>query len=432
MRTLISFSVLLVVALWFVTRSPTAPSHLLTGQEVAIALELSPLPPVPPSPTNRVADDPAAARLGQALFFDERLSGTGDVSCATCHDPARGWGDGRRLAKAIAHHPRHTLTLWNVAYNRWFFWAGRKDTLWSQALAPFEDPREHGTSRLAVAHVVHDDDDLRSAYEELFGALPDLADGARFPADARPVAGDEEHPHARAWAAMEERDQALIDDVFVNVGKSIAAYQRRIVSRRAPFDVFVEGLAARDRDKVAALSESAQRGFSLFVGKAQCLVCHDGPNFTDLEFHANRVPTGEGSDPGRPLGISRLLEDPFNSLSRHADDGGEEGRRKLALAPMGWRTPGEFKTPTLRNVARTAPYMHEGQIATLRAVVEFYSTLENAAAPGEHTETILVPLHLSEAEVDDLLAFLASLTDETLDADLRRAPASARLTSQSN
>lgn len=403
-----------VVALYFLSNERPV-EHLLTPEEVAIAFELSPVPPPPPSPTNRFADDERAAHFGRALFFDERLSSNGEVSCATCHDPTRGWGDARRLAKGVSHHPTHTMTLWNVAHQRWLFWDGRKDSLWSQALAPLEDPREHGTSRVAVAHVIADDAELRGAYEEIFGELPPLDDAARFPPEGRPVAGQPRHPHAVAWASMTDADRDAIDDVFVHVGKALEAYQRTIVSDDAPFDRFVAGLAANDADAVAAYPEAAQRGFKLFVGDAHCLVCHDGPLFTDLEFHTNLVPTGEGVDPGRPLGISRLLADPFNTLSRHADDDGALGRRKLALKRTGHLLPGEFKTPTLRNVATTAPYMHEGQIATLRDVVEFYNTLEGAAPRGEHTETILQPLGLDDEQVDDLVAFLESLTDASLD-----------------
>jgi len=415
-------------AAWLAVALPAAattgddPSHLLTPDEVEIALELSPLPDPPPDPTNAWADDPAAARLGQALFFDERLSGTGTVSCATCHDPDRGFSDGRRLAEAVAHHPRHTMSLWNVAHNRWFFWDGRKDTLWSQALAPWEDPREHASSRLEIVHVIASDPDYVRAYEQTFGPLPDLDDRDRFPPRGRPVPGEETHPDALAWAAMDEADRALVDDVFVHLGKAVAAYERRIVSRHAPFDTFVEGLREGDAGKLDALSEPAQRGFSLFVGDARCLFCHDGPSFTDKEFHANRVPTGEGVDPGRPLGVMRLLEDPFNSRSRFADDGGASGRTKLSLTRPEWELPGRFKTPTLRNVATTAPYMHEGQIATLEEVVGFYATLEDAAPPGPHPEKLLVPLGLTEREKADLVAFLESLTDESLPASLRRAP----------
>jgi len=398
------------------------PSTELSAELRALALEFSPLPDVPVDPTNRVADDPAAARLGQALFYDKRLSGPGTVSCATCHDPALGWGDGRPLAKGVANHPRHSMTLWNVAYNRWFFWDGRKDSLWSQALGPLEDPREHASSRLQLVHVLADDPGYVRAYEDVFGPLPELQDAARFPPEGRPVDGDDGHEHARAWATMTADDQHLVNEMFANMGKAIAAFQRKIVSTHAPFDVFVEGLRSDDPLKQSALSPSAQRGFALFAGRAQCIACHDGPQFTDKEFHTNLVPTGEGDDPGRGLGVMRLKDDPFNGASVFADDGGVRARTKLSFPHGGWELPGSFKTPTLRNVAATAPFMHEGQIATLEEVVDFYSTLENAAKPGLHDEKILRPLLLSADEKEDLMAFLISLTDEVLPAELLTAP----------
>ena len=181
--------------------------------------------------------------------------------------------------------------------------------------------------------------------------------------------------------------------------------------------------AALPDEERPALSESAQRGFALFVGKGRCHICHDGPNFSDSEFHANRAPTGEGTDPGRPLGIRALERDPFNSRSVYADDGGEVGRLKLAIPYEHKDLPGKFKTPTLRNVARTAPYMHEGQIATLEDVVAFYSTLEGAAPLTRFSERILAePLNLTDQEQADLVAFLESLTDEGLPAELFGPP----------
>ena len=133
---------------------------------------MSPLDAPPLDPTNRVSGDPRAARLGQFLFFDTRLSANGSVACVTCHDPDRGWADGETLARGVHALERHSMSLWNAAYHRWYFWDGRADSLWAQALEPLEHPNEHGTTRLACAHLVHDDDELRAAYEEVFGPLP--------------------------------------------------------------------------------------------------------------------------------------------------------------------------------------------------------------------------------------------------------------------
>jgi cytochrome c peroxidase len=395
---------------------------VLTAEERAVLLELSPLPEPPPDPTNAVFESAAAARLGQALFFDARLSADGSISCASCHSPAKSWTDGKPLARGLSGLPRHTMTLWNVAHNRWFFWDGRKDSLWSQALAPLEDAREHGTSRLAILHVIAEDPGLARAWNEVFGALPELGDTRRFPREGRPVPAEPEHPHALAWASMTPDDQEAVSRAFAGVGKAIAAFERKLVSRAAPFDRFVEGLRANDPAKVAALDASAQRGARLFVGEARCVFCHDGPNLTDLEFHDNRVPVGEeGGDPGRKIGIRQLRADPFNGLGPYADDGGESGRIKLGLLARDSHAGKQFKTPTLRNVARTAPYMHEGQFATLAEVVRFYSRLENAS-PENPSERLVQPLGLDEEEEADLVAFLESLSDESLPEELLGPP----------
>src|SRR5262245_5439427 len=137
---------LALVALQAVLQAPGGGGTPPTARDArTILLELSPLPAPPADPTNAVYERPAAARLGQALFYDTRLSADGTVACATCHQPAKSWTDGKPLGVGLAQVSRHTMTLWNVAYNRWFFWDGRKDTLWSQALGPLEDAREHGT-----------------------------------------------------------------------------------------------------------------------------------------------------------------------------------------------------------------------------------------------------------------------------------------------
>lgn len=415
--------------------APLTPAVVTGGvdfdaAELAALLEHSPLPPVPDDPTNAVFADPAAARLGQALFFDERLSRDGDVSCATCHDPGRGWADGRQLAVATGRLERHSMTLWNVAHNRWFFWDGRADSLWSQALQPLEEPREHATSRLAVAHVVAEDADLRRAYEAVFGELPPLEQADRFPPEGRPVDGQPDHPHARAWASMDEADREAVNRVFADVGKAIAAFERQLVSGRSPFDVFVEGVRERDARKQRSLSEAARRGFKLFAGKARCHLCHIGPNFTDREFHNNRLPPLEGAtslDPGRFKGIELVQEDPFNGIGAYSDEPDGAAREKVGFLRRVGHNWAEFKTPSLRNVAVTAPYMHEGQFATLEDVLHFYSTLEDATPPHHVSEKLLVPVGLDEGEIDDLIAFLEALTDVAIDPALERAPESASL-----
>jgi len=400
----------------------------LSSDELARILTLSPLPEPPDDPTNAVQRDPRAARLGQALFFDERLSGPGTVSCATCHVPDESFADGREVGVALGELDRNTLALWNVAHNRWFFWDGRADSLWAQALHPLEDPREHGGDRTHYAHLVAGDDELARAYRAVFGELPDLSDRARFPLHARPDAEDPTRPHALAWTAMAPADRAEVDRVFSNLGKALAAYQTRLVSRRAPFDVFVEGLREGDPTKLDALSASALRGLRLFVGRGNCHFCHSGPSFTDFEFHNNRVPAPRDpkhEDPGRHRGVDLVRADPFNGLGAHSDATPEHAQRVEAKLGYLFRVDhnwGEFKTPSLRNVARTAPYMHQGQLATLEDVVRHYSTIERTVLNHHYPENLLQPLDLADDEIADLVAFLEALTDEELPPELTGPP----------
>lgn len=397
-----------------------------TQVEINRILQHSPLPHPPVDASNGVCDSKGASALGRALFFDARLSSNNRVSCATCHVPEKGFSDGRQLAEGLSPGQRHTPTLWNVAYNRWFFWDGRADSLWAQALHPLERPDEMGGSRVAVALHILRTAELRSRYEGVFGDLPDVSDAARFPPLARPLQPSEADGAASAaWAAMTDEDRRAINRVFANVGKSLAAYQRMIVSDEAPFDRFVRGLRASFNEEAGvgaapsgdenAISEPAKRGLKLFVGRANCRTCHSGPNFTDGEFHAVRVPPlggGAPRDAGRYLGIQLLKADMFNGLSEFSDDRSEAARRRLASLRESPELWGLYKTPTLRNVAVTSPYMHQGQFATLRDVLLHYSKFENALSSGHHAqERTLEPLNLTDGEIEDLVAFLQSLTD---------------------
>jgi cytochrome c peroxidase len=405
---------------------------LFTPTERARILQFSPLPPPPPDPTNAWADDPAAARLGQRLFHDARLSAGGMVSCATCHPADGHLADGRQLARGIEDLPRHAPALWNVAYNRWYFWDGRADSLWAQALSPIEDPREHRFTRLGVVSLLRQDPVYRAEYAAIFGPLPELPDAA---VAARPIGATEgantidAESDTAGTPDSADAPEAVPEEItraFVNAGKAIAAYERLLLSRRAPFDVFVEGLREDDAGKRAALSNSAQRGLQLFVGRANCRLCHSGPEFTDREFHSTRVvPLREDlkKDPGRLAGVTLLFENPFNGRSAWSDDA-DAGAEKLAYLRASPDMIGQFKTPTLRNVALTPPYMHQGQTASLREVLRHYSTFERTYDPNAgHFERMLVPLHLSEQELDDLEAFLHALTDVSIDPALLLPPA---------
>lgn len=380
-----------------------SPGVAFTESERQRILQLSPLGPPPADPSNSVADDIRAALLGQRLFFDTRLS-SGNVSCATCHIPHHGFTDGVPIGKGIARGRRHTPSLWNVAYNRWYFWDGRADSLWSQALSPIENPTEMNGSRASIARLIADDPALRRDYEAIFGALSQSADD---------IASHEEN----------QDHSNVTNRIFANTGKAIAAYERRLISQRSPLDRYADAL--RSGRTSTALSQAAQRGLQLFIGRGNCRLCHSGPNFTDGEFHNTGVPpasSGDRTDGGRYEGIPRLQAGEFSRQSRFSDSrtgAAADLLRNVRRTPDTW---GQFKTPTLRNVAQTAPYMHHGQLASLRDVLAFYSTVAGSVDQGPDGERILTPLHLTAQETDDLLAFLESLTDESLDPSLLDAP----------
>lgn len=398
---------------------------LFSDKELARIFKHSPLEGPPPDPTNRWADDERAARLGQRLFFEKRFSKNGAIACATCHDPAKALTDGRSLAQGLASTDRHAPSLWNVAWQRWYFWDGRADSLWSQALKPLEHPSEMGASRTDVARTLAGDAGLRGEYEAIFGALPDLSDRARFPIGATPARGADT-PEATRWRAMSAQDQQSVDRVFANVGKSLEAFERKLVSRDSAFDRFVAALRAGDVAAQQRYPEAARRGLALFVGKANCRSCHAGPAFTDQEFHNIGVPTLDKSPPrdaGRLAGLAQLRADEFNAAAVYSDDRTGERARDIAQisdTPENW---GRFKTPSLRNVAVTAPYMHQGQFATLRDILHYYSTLEGTVPAGHHGEQVIKPLELAPQEIDDILAFLDTLTDTNLPAALLAPPA---------
>lgn len=408
--TVAATAVLLLTSALITTATIFAPRPVeFTAEEIDRILEHSPLGPPPPSPTNAVADNSEAADLGRRVFFDTRFSSNGEISCATCHNPERGWSNGAKMGQGMGTTHRHVPTLWNSAYHRWWFWDGRADSLWMQALQPMEHPDEAGGDRLAFAHLLARDPGMRQGYETLFGPLPPLEDGERFPPHAKPMPESPEDPRHRAWQSMSAEDRDAANRVFTNLGKAIEAFLRHIRSGESPFDRFAAGLRDGDPEKLEALSVPAQRGLQLFVGKANCRLCHSGPRFSDGEFHDLRLPgeTKIDVDTGRYGGVASLLANPFNGLGPYSDDPGYRRTKYLVVRPNTW---GQFKTPSLRNVAQTAPYMHTGVFGSLQEVLHFYSTMEGAAPRGHHDEGVMKPLRLTAQEQEDLITFLESLT----------------------
>jgi cytochrome c peroxidase len=330
------------------------------------SLSLRSLGPPPRDPSNAHADDPRAAALGKRLFSDRRLSANGRVSCATCHDPKRDFQDRRRLGKGIGLTARRTMPLAGVGHAQWLFWDGRKDSLWSQALAPLTHPHEMGATRALVAAVVREH--YRTEYEAVFGPL-------------------------------RSRTQT-----FVDVGKALEAFERTIEPGRSRFDRYADAVA-RGRSSTA-LAPQETRGLALFIGRAGCTNCHSGPLFTNGEFHNTGVPQTGKPDRGRATGAPSVLADEFNCRGRFSDAKRADCVALEFMVARGRQLEGAFKPPSLRDVARRAPYMHAGQFATLREVLEHYRRAP--AARVGHSE--LHPLRLSGRELDELAAFLGSLS----------------------
>ena len=373
------------------------------------SLSLHSLTPLQADPSNTVADNPRAAALGQRLFFDPRLSANGEVSCASCHQPDRYFTDGLGQAQGIATTPRGAPTLLGASYYAWFFWDGRRDSQWAQALGPLESGLEHGGTRVEFARLIVADPDYHAAYEALFGALPDLSDTRRFPKQAGPSA---ERNITDAWNAMSAGDRQLVTRIFVNIGKSLAAYERLLMPGPGRFDNYVEALQENNAAAMEeAMTANEVAGLKLFVGKAMCIRCHNGPLLTDHGFHNIGVPFAEGLhlDWGRYQGVQKALKDEFNCLSDYSDAGQKDCAELRFAKTMKDETIGAFKAPTLRNVAETAPYMHSGQFADLDAVLDHYNKATTSRkAPIGHSD--LLPINLTAEELIQLKAFLHTLT----------------------
>lgn len=372
-------------------------------EKAAIAsLSLASLPPLPPDPTNKYADDPAAAALGATLFFDQRMSIDGVVACGTCHLIDKQFQDDLPRGKGVGTTDRRTMPLAGVAWGPWFFWDGRRDSLWAQALTPLEEQREHGGTRAFYAHFVAEN--FNERYQRIFGPLPDLSS---VPEQAGPFGTDAEKA---AWATMTPEQQDDVNRVFSNLGKGIAAFERSIAPQETRFDRFAGAIAAgTEPSEDAALTDEEIAGLKLFIGKANCSTCHTGPRLTDDSFHNTGVPVVAGlpEDLGRETGAKEVAADPFNCLGKFSDAGPEACGELRFMVKDDPRLTRAYKPPSLRGAAARPPYMHSGQIATLEEVVDHYSRAP--AAPSGQSE--LHPLNLSERERQQLIAFVKTLSN---------------------
>lgn len=369
--------VALCLGLWQWYRVDTVPEWTEDQLSVLQSLWLRNLPPLPSAESNRIAYDIHAAKFGQQLFFDQRLSANGSVACATCHQPQHYFTDGLPQAVGIDKSDRNTMTVVGAAYSPWFFWDGRKDSLWSQALGPLENPKEHGSSRQAVADLIASDPAYRRQYQSVFDSIPD----------------------------NHTEDGTLT--TFVNAGKAIAAYERRLLPGTSRFDNYVDYLVNHTEYSPQELLNADEiAGLQLFIDKAQCINCHNGPLFSNFSFHNNGVLPFPGTVPamGRVDAVDVVRADPFNCLGvfnkakeKHCDE--------LQFAKTGDTLIGAQKTPSLRTLNGTEPYMHEGQLADLKAVLRHYNKADKALVG--HNETN--PLNLSQRQLNQLEQFLQSL-----------------------
>ena len=389
------------------------------------SMMLSRLPAPPADPSNAVEGHPEAVALGERLFADTRLSRNGRVACSSCHDSDRGFQDGLPVGQGVGTGARRTMPIAAAAHSPWLFWDGRKDSLWSQALGPLEDAAEHGANRARLVQLLQAD--YPSEYERLFGPFPSLQG---LPADAGPLGN---HRERQAWARLSDGQRDAVNRVFANLGKAIAAYERTVSPAESRFDRYAAAVLASDSQALQVLTPQEVNGLRLFIGKGQCATCHNGPLFTDQHFHNTAVPQRQPSRPdrGRGAALAKALHDEFNCLGKYSDAPADACQELRFIATDDPGMEGAFKTPSLRNVAARAPYMHAGQIGSLEQVVAHYvrspaATVghsELAQRGGGHRERR--PVRLSDAEARDLVAFLQTLSAATVRGPVQAASRTA-------
>ena len=394
-------SITLIFAVgWNYLSIPGVPDWSEEELRLIASLSLDSLPPLPLDPSNLVADDPAAAEFGHRLFFDTRLSSNAQVACATCHKPEVMFTDGLALAVGVGIGPMHTPSLVGVAYSPWFYWDGRKDSQWAQALAPLEAKHEHATDRVQLLHLISSDAIYRDMYENVFGplSLP-----AILPESGTP---DGDAQQQSSWNALDTKTQADISQFFANLGKAVAAYERKILPGSTRFDDYAAQVTAGSNEDTA-LSNTEKAGLKLFIGKGQCVTCHNGPMFTNNEFHNTGVLAVGGRMPsmGRYDGVRISREDSFNCLGEFSDASVAQCT-ELRFARDANDLVGALKTPTLRNISETAPYMHGGQMINLAQVVNHYNDAPSSML--SHNEA--KPLGLRAVEKIQLEDFLLTLS----------------------
>lgn len=340
----------------------------LLFSEIVLADKLLGLPPLTIPADNLQTD--AKIKLGERLFNDKRLSADGTINCASCHQADKGFSDGLNVAKGIKGQTgtRNAPTVMNAAFYESFFVDGRSKTLETQALAPFLNPIEHGLKDTqALVNKVRSDEGYQQAFKAVFNLSPEEIDSS-------------------------------------HIGKAIASFERTLIGGNSAFDRYYFG-----RDKTQ-LSDSAARGLRIFRRKGNCANCHEiswnNARFTDNRFYNIGVGSKaletvldkilQSQKQGKSIGLLNLTEIQLSELGRFNVTGfsGDIGK---------------FKSPTLRNIALTAPYMHDGSMETLAEVIDYYDT---GGHKNPFLDAAIFPLNFTEQEKQDLEAFLRSLTSE--------------------
>jgi cytochrome c peroxidase len=430
---------------------------LFSDTELAIIKTLVYQEP-PDDPTSNYDQNEAAATLGQKFFWDPRFSGetlatgnrstslvplntAGKISCATCHNPKFGWADGNTRPNDVSlganFTTRNTPTVLNVAFNTYSLWDGSADSPWSLNRAPIEGG-PHNFGRLALATVICTNyataatDDYDAVFDDgnlatgNFTTATCTAINGSFPGTCTTTPGSVQYGKPGHSCYDANANKTAVDRIFANFMKAIAAYERKLVSKNSAFDRFAAG-------SDSAMTAAEKRGLKVFIGKGNCVRCHNGPNFSDNKFHNLGVPqTGgfsSGADTGRSTGITKLLNTATDSTADNGyfntasifNDGTTNRVSGLAASSA---DIGAFKTPTLRSVNLTPPYFHNGTFNSLWDVVNFYNFAGNGGNFPGTKDSILTTRRMTNEEMEDLVSFLKALEGEDLSSNLTTRPAS--------
>jgi cytochrome c peroxidase len=312
---------------------------------------------LPPAAGNEYSVDFNSALFGFHVFFDSRFSKNQDVRCESCHSVDTGFADNQPVPVAgLGPGSRNSPTIFNAARYTTFFWDGRADSLWSQPLFALENPNEMGFTRLEIVHQLNT---LYTAeYGNAFGTLADFSDLTRFPAQGAP--GD------AAFDAMSAEDKATVNGTVANVGKALEAYMRKLAAGPSLIDQYLSSKAAGASGAAVTLSAAQERGMVVFA-KSGCLDCHSGPQLSDNQFHNLGLPAAAGKDPDpghSEAALTTLDKNPFNAA-------GPFFVGSPAASPEGG-VLGGFRTPSLRNLPKSAPFGHNGTFPTLEGIVDFH------------------------------------------------------------